>query len=150
MVNVVKEGVVQEGEVREGEIAKKDAEVEKARAEKRALEKRLQTVLNKLRVADDEIERLWEDLKVAREMVVVRRDRVVELERKLAEGEERKLGEEKSGGIEDGCEGDGRMEAEDEGVLELMASEGEMAAASDEVEMKSVAGNERWRLERSG
>lgn len=26
------------------------------------------------------------------------------------------------------------MEAEDEGVLELMASEGEMAAASDEVE----------------
>lgn len=66
MVNVVKEGVVQEGEVREGEIAKKDAEVEKARAEKRALEKRLQTVLNKLRAADDEIERLRDDLKVAR------------------------------------------------------------------------------------
>lgn len=45
-------------------------------------------------------------------------------------------------GGEDGCEGDGRMEAEDEGVLELMGSEGEMAAASDEVEMKSVAGSD--------
>lgn len=75
-------------------------------------------------------------------MTVVGRDRVVELERKLAEGEERKLGEEKSGGTEDGSEGDRRMEAEDEGVLELMASEGEMAAASDEVEMKSVAGSD--------
>lgn len=67
---VVKEGVVRERKMREGELAKRDAEVERVMAEKRAVEQRLQTVLTELRAADDQIERLRGDMKIAREMAL--------------------------------------------------------------------------------
>lgn len=100
-------------EERKSEKREAEARVVELVAEKAALEKRDRKVTESLKVADRQVERMREELRVVREMSEVGKGRIRELERKLEEMQT--VGGEK------------RVE-ELEDVLELTVSEVEVAS----------------------